>query len=53
MSKILLERKDTEMLFKVISDILERGNDAEIKNSKNGIKVLEISKKIRVEINNN
>ena len=47
-----LNAQDSEMLFKVIFDILERGNDAEVKQTKNGIKVLEISKKIRVEITN-
>lgn len=48
-----LEPQDADMLFKVIFDILERGNDAEIKQSENGIKVLEISKTVRVEITNN
>lgn len=44
--------RGNERLLKVIIDILERGNDAEIKQSKNGIKVLEISKKVRMEIVN-
>lgn len=44
--------QENERLLKVIIDILERGNDAEIKQSKHGIKVLEISKKVRMEIVN-
>lgn len=44
--------RENKRLLKVIIDILERGNDAEIKQSKNGIKVLEISKKVRMEIVN-
>lgn len=44
--------QENERLLKVIIAILERGNDAEIKQSKNGIKVLEISKKVRMEIVN-
>lgn len=44
--------QENERLLKIIIDILERGNDAEIKQSKNGIKVLEISKKVRMEVIN-
>lgn len=49
---ITIEQDDGAMLIKIISEILSRGNDAEIKQSKNGIKVLEVGKKLRVEINN-
>lgn len=48
-----LEPQDADMLFKVIFDILERGNDAEINSSENGINVFEVSKTTRVEIKNN
>lgn len=44
--------QENERLLKVIIDILERGNDAEIKQSKHGIKVVEISKKVLMEIVN-
>ena len=44
--------RENERLLKVIIDILERGNDAEIKQSKHGIKVVEISKKVLMEIVN-
>lgn len=47
-----ISSQENERLLKVIIDILERGNDAEIKQFKNGIKVLEISKKVRMEIVN-
>lgn len=44
--------RENERLLKVIIDILEHGNDAEIKQSKHGIKVVEISKKVLMEIVN-
>lgn len=47
-----LSAQEPEMLFKAVIDILERGNDAEIKQSKHGIKVVEISKKVLMEIVN-
>lgn len=43
---------EKDCLFKAIIEILERGNDAEIKQSKHGIKVVEISKKVLMEIVN-
>lgn len=44
--------QENERLLKAIIDILGRGNDVEIKQSKHGIKVLEISRKVRMEIIN-
>ena len=45
-----IEQSDSPILIKIINDVLSRGNDVEIKQSKNGIKILEISKKLRIEI---
>nr|DAI85899.1 MAG TPA: hypothetical protein [Caudoviricetes sp.] len=44
--------QEKECLFKAVINILQRGNDAEIKQSKHGIKVVEISKKVCMEIVN-
>lgn len=48
----LFQSKEKDCFFKAVIDILERGNDAEIKQSKHGIKVVEISKKVLMEIVN-
>lgn len=47
---VQIEQSDSPILIKIINEVLSRGNDVEIKQSKNGIKVLEISKKVRIEI---
>lgn len=54
MNKLLnsFQPQEKDCLFKAVIDILERGNDAEIKQSKHGIKVVEISKKVLMEIVN-
>lgn len=41
---------NNEQLIKAVEEILNRGNTAQIQNSKDGIKVLEVAKKIRAVI---
>lgn len=46
----LISREQSHLLNKTISGIVARGNDAEVRTCKEGIKVLEVTKRVAVVI---
>ncbi len=43
-------QSDTKPLDDIIAEITARGNDVEVRHSKNGVRVYEVSKKLVSEI---